>query len=53
MAHAYFSVGRFDQAVTWGEKAIAHSPRYAKGYVFLAAAASLKGDQAQNERPET
>jgi TolB-like protein/DNA-binding winged helix-turn-helix (wHTH) protein/Tfp pilus assembly protein PilF len=47
MAHAYFSLGRFDQAVTWAEKAIAHSPRYAKGYVFLAAAASLKGDQAR------
>jgi adenylate cyclase len=44
MAHANFSLGRFDEAVWWSQKAVAHSPKYVKGYVFLAAAAALNGD---------
>jgi tetratricopeptide (TPR) repeat protein len=46
MAHAAFSMGRFGEAVSWSQKAVAHSPKYAKGYAFLAAAAALNGDSA-------
>ena len=44
MAHANFSLGRFDQAMSWSQKAVGHTPTYAKGYAFLAAAAALNGD---------
>ena len=47
MAHAYFSLGRFDEAVSWSQKAVAHSPKYAKGYAFLAAGAALAGDSTR------
>jgi predicted Zn-dependent protease len=47
MSHAYFSLGRYDEAVTWAEKAIAYTPDYTKGYAFLAAAAAMKGDRAR------
>jgi TolB-like protein/DNA-binding winged helix-turn-helix (wHTH) protein/Tfp pilus assembly protein PilF len=46
LAHAEFSLGRFDEAVAWSQKAVGHSPSYAKGYAFLAAAAALQGDRA-------
>jgi TolB-like protein/DNA-binding winged helix-turn-helix (wHTH) protein/cytochrome c-type biogenesis protein CcmH/NrfG len=46
MAHANFSLGRYEQAVSWSQKAVGHTPTYAKGYAFLAAAAALNGDSA-------
>ena len=46
MAHADFSLGRFDEAVAWSQRAVSHTPKYAKGYAFLAAAAALNGDAA-------
>ena len=46
MAHADFSLGRFDQALPWSQKAVGHTPQYVKGYAFLAAAAALNGDSA-------
>jgi TolB-like protein/DNA-binding winged helix-turn-helix (wHTH) protein len=46
MAHAYFSLGRFDEALSWSQKAVGHTPQYVKGYAFLAAAAALNGDSA-------
>jgi tetratricopeptide (TPR) repeat protein len=46
MAHANFSLGRFDQAVSWSQKAVGHTPTYVKGYAFLAAAAALNGDSS-------
>ena len=46
MAHANFSLGRFDQAMSWSQKAVGHTPTYVKGYAFLAAAAALNGDTA-------
>jgi TolB-like protein/DNA-binding winged helix-turn-helix (wHTH) protein/Tfp pilus assembly protein PilF len=46
LAHAEFSLGHFDEAVAWSRKAVGHSPSYAKGYAFLAAAAALQGDRA-------
>ena len=45
-AHANFSLGRFDDAVSWSQKAVSYTPTYAKGYAFLAAAAALNGDGA-------
>jgi TolB-like protein/DNA-binding winged helix-turn-helix (wHTH) protein/Tfp pilus assembly protein PilF len=46
MAHANFSLGRYDQAMAWSQKAVGHTPTYVKGYAFLAAAAALNGDTA-------
>lgn len=46
MAHANFSLGRFDQAMSWSQKAVGHTPTYVKGYAFLAAAAALNADTA-------
>lgn len=46
MAHAYFSLGRYGEAVAWSQKAVGHTPAYVKGYGFLAAAAALAGDGA-------
>lgn len=45
-AHALFSLGRFGDAQAWALKAVAHTPAYAKGHAFLAAAAALAGDGA-------
>jgi tetratricopeptide (TPR) repeat protein len=46
LSHAEFSLGRFEEAVAWSQKAVGHSPSYAKGYAFLAAAAAMQGDRA-------
>jgi TolB-like protein/DNA-binding winged helix-turn-helix (wHTH) protein/Tfp pilus assembly protein PilF len=46
MAHAHFSLGRYDEAVGWSRNAVGHTPTYAKGYAFLAASAALAGDNA-------
>lgn len=43
MAHAHFSLGRHADALSWSQKAVAHTPGYVKGYAFLAAAAVLAG----------
>ena len=46
MAHAEFSRGRYDRAQEWSQKAVGHTPKYVKGYAFVAASAALNGDQA-------
>jgi tetratricopeptide (TPR) repeat protein len=44
MAHAYFSLARYDEAAQWARKAVGLAPAYVKGHAFLAAAAALQGD---------
>jgi len=50
MAHACFSLARYDDALAWAQKAVGHTPGYAKGHGFVAAAAALAGNQAAASR---
>jgi len=50
MAHAHFHAGRYDEAVTWGEKALRERPSEVAASRIIAAACALAGkvDQAQS-----
>jgi tetratricopeptide (TPR) repeat protein len=50
MAHPCFSLARYDDARAWAQKAVGHTPGYAKGHAFVAAAAALGGDRAAAAR---
>jgi tetratricopeptide (TPR) repeat protein len=44
IASGHFTLGHFDEAITWARRAIAANPHYMFGYVFLAASAAQLGD---------
>ena len=45
MAFAHFVEGRFDEAATWAQKALAQNPRYAAGLRILAASLAKLGQR--------